>query len=116
MSNAQEKKVRYIERWTHFDKAFKSLEAALDFTTYPLHLIEHSAYLAIQAENEKLKSKLTQFEGMTFSENAEISKLKEANKKLREGLRWYLENEDDEWFCKAEDILQEADEILGAEK
>lgn len=42
-----------------------------------LHVIEFSAYEKLQQEIEELKSKLLAFEGMTFSENEEISKLKQ---------------------------------------
>jgi hypothetical protein len=50
--------------------------------------IEYSAY-------ESLKEKLLTFEGMTFSENQEIIKLKEQNAILIEALKWqkdYIRN------------------------
>jgi hypothetical protein len=46
------------------------------------HVIEYSAY-------ESLKEKLLTFEGMTFSENQEIIKLKEQNAILIDALKIY---------------------------
>lgn len=52
-------------------------------------MIEKKHYDALLAENQKLKNRLLDFEGMTFSESKEIEKLKSENSVLREAVEFY---------------------------
>lgn len=137
MTNAQENKPRdpligymviedYAEDYSQWDGliAYPDPEGANLYWQKTIKMIEHSAYLAIQAENEKLK---------------------QANLKLREGLEFYADgtnyeaiyeddemdlhriidredvsfDEDDKYFGhagkKSRAALSEASEILGDE-
>ncbi len=57
-------------------------------TGFQAAIVAYSDHLA---EVETLRNKLQAFEGMTFSENAELTKLTEQNKAMRLAIEHYLE-------------------------
>lgn len=85
-----------------------------------IDFIEHSAYLSLQAENERLAKELINLSvehpcyRLSKELEAENEKLKEANKKLREGLQDQIDSGYDQAGHCAQ-YLSEASEIEGGE-